>query len=187
MGTAPQMNLQPKPHGLLAFQTTIYGRALHPELFQLKGRKVLKHAGLELEAWLMPGGHLLRLQSGTSCLCELLLDQDKCAPEGGIVHSFLCAAEHDYEKSFDAAGVHYIHSIQTETLSETLFDATLEEMRLHAKEMQSLGYEWTDGAGRCLSAIDMQRYGRELHAQSYHLLASGGVVVRTQTIFEALD
>jgi hypothetical protein len=180
------MNFQPKLHGLQAFQTTIYGRALHPELFQLKGRKVVKHAGLELEAWMMPGGHLLRLQSGTSCLCELLLEHEKAAPEGGVVHSFLCAAEHDYEKTFEAAGVHYIHSIQTETLSETLFDATLEEMRLHAKEMQSLIYEWTDNTGRCLSAVDMQRYGRELHAQSYHLLATGGVVVRTQTIFEAL-
>lgn len=186
MGTPAQMNFQPKLHGLQAFQTTIYGRALHPELFQLKDRNVLKHAGLELEAWLMPGGHLLRLQSGTSCLCELLLDQDKAAPEGGKVHSFLCAAEHDYERSFDAAGVHYIHSIQTETLSETLFDATLEEMRLHAKEMQSLVYEWTDATGRCLSAVDMQRHARELHAQSYHLIATGGVVVRTQTIFEAL-
>lgn len=186
MGSAPQMNIQPKLHGLLAFQTTIYGRALHPELFQIKASKALKHAGLELEAWMMPGGHLLRLQSGTSCLCELLLDQEKTAPDGGVVHSFLCAAEHDYEKSFEAAGVHYIHSIQTETLSETLFDATLEEMRLHTKEMQSLVYEWTDATGRCLSAIDMQRHGRELHAQSYHLLATGGMVVRTQTIFEAL-
>ncbi|MGH7243659.1 MAG: DUF2617 family protein [Phycisphaerales bacterium] len=179
------MNFQPKVHGLQSYQVSIYGKALHPEHFQLKGRTVLKHAGLELETWLMPGGHLLRLQAGTSCLCELLLDSEKPAPEGGLVHSFQCSAEHDYEKSFEAAGVHYIHSIQTETLSETLFDATLDEMRIHAKEMPSLTYEWTDNTGRCLSAVDMQRYGRELHAQSYHLIATGGMVVRTQTIFES--
>lgn len=180
------MNLQPKLHGLQAFQTTIYGRALHPEFFQLKGRKVLKHAGLELEAWLMPGGHLLRLLAGSSCICELLLDQEKPAPEGGIVHSFVCAGEHDYERSFESSRIHYIYSIQTETLSETLFDATLDEMRQHTKEMQSLVYEWTDTTGRCLSAVDMQRHARELHAQTYHLIATGGLVVRTQTIFEAL-
>ncbi len=186
MGHSPLMNLQPKLHGVQTFQTTIYGRALHPELFQLKGRRVIQHAGLELESWLMPGGHLLRLQSGTSCICELLTEHEKTVPEEGIVHAFLCVGEHDYEKPFEAAGVNYIHSIQTEVLSETLFDATMDEMRLHSKEEQSLVYEWTDQTGRCLSAIDVQRHSRELHAQSYHLIATGGMVVRTQTIFENL-
>ena len=32
--------------------------------------------------------------------------------------------------------------------------------------------------------LDMQRYHREVHVQSYHLVAQGGIVVRTQTIFE---
>lgn len=32
--------------------------------------------------------------------------------------------------------------------------------------------------------IDTQRYNREIHAQAYHLIAQGGVVIRTQTIFE---
>lgn len=184
MGQASHMNLQPKMHGLQTFQTTLYNRALHPEFFTLKGRRVLKHNPLELEAWLLPGGHLLRLQTGTSCLCELMMEVEKSVPEGGKVHSFICAAEHDYEKTFEPAGIHYIHSIQTETLSESLYDATLEEMRLHAKENASLVYEWTDGTGRCLTAIDMQRHAREVHAQSYHLIATGGVVVRSQTIFE---
>ncbi|MBS0188842.1 MAG: DUF2617 family protein [Planctomycetes bacterium] len=178
------MNLPPKL-GLQAYQTTIYGRALHPELFQLKGRKVHRHAGLELETWLLPAGHLLRLQHGNSCLSELLTDHEKTVPDGGILHSFICVGEHDYEKSYEAAGVDYIHSIQTETLSEMLYDATLDEMRQHTKDMQSLAYEWMDASGRCLSALDVQRHGRELHIQSYHLIATGGVVVRTQTIFEA--
>ncbi|MBS0191367.1 MAG: DUF2617 family protein [Phycisphaerales bacterium] len=179
------MNLQPKLHGLQAFSLTVYNRALHPELFPLKNRRVLKHVGLDLEAWLLPGGHVLRLQSGTSVVCELVRDQEHSVPEGGI-HAFQCASEHDYERSFEAAGVNYIHSIQTETLSETLYDATLEEMREHIKLEGSLTYEWTDATGRCLSAVDMQRHGKQIHAQSFHLVATGGMVVRTQSIFELL-
>lgn len=179
------MNLSPKTHGLQTYQTVVYGRAPHPEFFTVKARRGLKHAGMDLEAWLLPGAHVLRIQLGSSSLAELVLDGDRHPPEQGIIHSAHCLGEYDYEKTFEAAGMHYIHSIQTETLSDNIFESTLDEMRDHIREQASLHYEWTDAKGRCLSAVDMQKFGRELHVQSYHLVATGGFVARTQTIFEA--
>ena len=38
--------------------------------------------------------------------------------------------------------------------------------------------------GRNLSMVDVQRLTKEVHAQSYHLIAATGLVIRTQTIFE---
>jgi len=61
---------------------------------------------------------------------------------------------------------------------------TPDEMLDYARGTDALCHRWTDEAGECLSMIDTQRYNREIHAQAYHLIAQGGIVIRTQTIFE---
>jgi hypothetical protein len=178
------MNLPTKPNVLQTYQVVLYNRALHPELFPLKGRRVVKHGDYELEAWVMPGSHILRFEYKTLCACELLTDQDKNIPAAGVVTAFLCAGERDFEHKFPKDGVNFLTTVQTETLSENLYNATYNEMIDFAREMSALAHAWTDDGGKCLSIVDIQRYNREVHAQSYHLVASVGLVLRTQTIFE---
>ena len=178
------MNTSLKSNCLATYQVVLYDRALHPELFQLKGRRVLTRPGYECECWLMAGGHLIRFKKPGLCAAELLVDREDGLPSSGVVSAFLAAGERDYEHLFEKEGVNYIHTVQTEQLSENLYIDTLAEMRDHAREVEGLLHEWDDEAGTNLSLVDLQRYNRELHAQSYHLLAQGGVVIRTQTIFE---
>ena len=180
------MHTSTKPLHVQTYQTVLYDRALHPEHFAVKGRRSLMQAGMDLEAWIGTGSHVVRLQHGRSAMCEYVVESEKRVPETGVAHTLVCAPEHDFERTFDALGVNYIHSMQAETLPEGLFDNTLAEMRIHTREQRSLVVEWTDATGRCLSAIDLQKLGRELHVQSYHLVASGGLVIRSQSIFEAL-
>jgi hypothetical protein len=179
------MNLPPGKQNLLqAYQVVLYQRALHPEIFPLKARKVVKHGAYELEAWVMPGQHLLRFEHRGLCLCELVTDQEKSVPAQGIVSAFLCAAEKDFEHAFPKDSVNYMTTVQTETLSENLYHSTYEEMLDHARQTQAVAHRWTDDAGKCLSVIDIQRMQREVHVQSYHLIANAAFVLRTQTIFE---
>lgn len=169
--------------GLQAYQMIVYNRALHPELFPLRARRVYPHNGYELEGWLMRGGHLLRFEHHTLCACELMTDQEK-NPDSGVVTAFLCAGEHDVEHSFVKDKVTYISTVQSETLSDNLYAATLEEMTNFGRDSGALQHTWTDETGRSLSLIDVQLHSREVHAQAYHLISSGGIVIRTQTIFE---
>lgn len=104
------------------------------------------------------------------------------APDG-VVHVPPAAARSDGRKSRPASVV-YMLTVQTETLSENLYAATCEEMAAHAEEHGSLIHAWTEDAGRGMSLVDIQRYAHEVHAQAYHLIPSGGIVIRTQTIFE---
>jgi len=54
-----------------------------------------------------------------------------------------------------------------------------------AREAEALSFQWTDDNGaECLSVLDAQKYKREYHIQSYHLLGASGMVLRTQSIFE---
>src|SRR5688572_11974601 len=122
------MNL-PVKHSLQSYQMFLYGRALHPELFPLRRRKVVNHGRYELEVWAMDGAHLLRFEMGPLCACELLTAQEGRLPEHGVVSAFLAAGERDFEHRFEKDKVTYMTTIQTETLSENLYLATFEEIK----------------------------------------------------------
>ncbi len=180
------MNSTIRTNALQSYTILLYDRALHPELFQLKGRRVVRHGEFEVETWLMNGAHVLRFEYKTMCATEFLSEQDRSVPSTGLVTAGLCAGERDIEHRFTKAGVTYMNSVQTETLADNLYMSTLDEMQRFSVETGALIHEWGDEAGKCLSMVDIQKYNKEVHAQSYHLLAAGGVVVRSQTIFEHL-
>ena len=177
------MNM-PVKVSLQAYQMLLYGRALHPELFPLKRRRVIKHGDYELEVWAMDGAHLLRFEMGALCACELLTAQEGKLPEAGVLSAFLAAGERDFEHRFVKEKVTYMTTIQTETLSENLYIATFDEILDYARASDSLIHKWEDESGKSLSVIDTQKFNREVHIQCYHLVAQGGIVIRTQSIFE---
>lgn len=168
---------------LQSLQVVLYNRALHPEFFDLKARRVLRQGDYELEAWLLPLGHVLRFEQGGHCVCELLTDQETGLPDLGVAEAFYCQGERDYDRLFTREGTNYMTTVQTEQLSENLYASTYEELSDFAREVEAVAHTWDD-EGPCLSMLDMQRYHREVHVQSYHLVAAGGIVIRTQTIFE---
>lgn len=177
------MNTTAKSNSLQSYQIILYGRALHPELFSLKGRQVLRHGDYEVESWAMNGSHLLRFEYKTLCACELVTDIDK-NPTQGIISSFLCAGEHEFEHRFSKDRVNYMTTVQTEALSENLFATEFEELLELGRSMNALIHRWNDEAGPCLTVLALQALNREAHIQAYHLIANGGLVLRSQTIFE---
>ncbi|MBC7771856.1 MAG: DUF2617 family protein [Pyrinomonadaceae bacterium] len=178
------MNATAKLSVLQTYQLVLYSRALHPDGVAIKGRQVVKHGDYELEAWVLPGTHMVRFDHKALCATELLTDQERAPSPQGLVVSFLCAGERDYEHKFVKDRVNYMTTVQTETLSDSLYAATMDEMVEFGKANRSLSHCWADEAGRCLSMIDIQRKAREVHVESYHLVASAGLVLRTQSIFE---
>lgn len=174
----------PGSHGH-AHQLLLYRRPLHPELFPPKARRVIQHGQYELEAWIMPSGHVMRFRFGAFNACELVIPQETGLPVEGAVTAMPCAGEHEFEHVFEPERVTYMTSVQTETLPENLYNATYEEMLEFAAEIEALIFRWRDPAGgENLSMLDVQRMNKEVHGQAYHLVAASGLVVRTQSIFE---
>ncbi len=168
-----------------ALQIFLYRRPLHSELFQIKARRQLKHNAYELEAWVMPGGHVMRFRQGAFSCCELLIDHADRLPVDGAVTCLPCSGEQDFDHTFGPEKVRYLTSVQTETLSDSLYKTSYQELIELAKETDALCHTFTDELGRRhASILDVQRLGREVHAQSYHLVAQSGLIIRTQTIFE---
>lgn len=173
-----------RTNSLQTYQLLLYNRALHPEFFQLKNRRVVQGTGFELEAWIMPGRHLLRFGLGADCVCEVVSDREHELSPAGVVAGFFCAGERDFDYDFAINGINYMTTVQTEQLNDNIYHSTLDELRDFAHSADALQHAYDDDCGPCLSIVDIQRYAREIHAQSYHLVANGRIVLRTQSIFE---
>ncbi|MEO1534717.1 MAG: DUF2617 family protein [Planctomycetota bacterium] len=178
------MDMPTQPICTQSYQALLYNKALHPELFDLRSRRVHTSSSAELETWLMPGGHVLRFERGPVCGTELLIDRESGLPQTGVVSALLCAGEHELEQDLGRGSAKYMLSVQTETLSENLYASTMREMREHAEENESDVFAWTSAEGENLSLLDVQTYHDQMHVQAYHLVANGGFVLRSQSLFE---
>lgn len=180
------MSIGHKPSNAQLFRLMVYRRALHPELFDLQGRRCFRHGEYEVESWLMPAGHVVRFQVNGQCMTEAVIENGDHLPEHGLVHALPCLGEKDFEMEPDDR-IGYVTTVQTESLTDNLFTSTLREMRDFAAEANALSYEWKDTEGGSnLTLLDVQKYKKEFHLQSYHLVGSSGLVLRTQSIFEVL-
>ena len=178
------MSVSNKTPSVQAYKLLVYQRALHPELFGIQDRRTISQSSYELESWITRGGHVMRFQAGGDCVTEAILGQDQTLPQRGLLHTVPCLGEKEMDETIDDA-VRYVASVQTELLSDNLYQATLVELTEFAAETEAMRHAWTDPDGsQNLSILDVQRYKKEIHAQSYHLIGSAGFVLRTQTIFE---
>jgi len=182
------MSVSHKSSNTQIFRLMVYRRPLHPELFELQARRLHRQPEYEAESWVTPAGHVVRFQINGHCVTEAVVENGDHLPEMGLVHALPCLGEKDYDMPVgpDYPGVGYVTTIQTENLTENLYAATFEEMVTLARESGALSHLWQDNEGAdCLSVLDTQNYKREYHIQSYHLLGTSGVVLRTQSIFES--
>ncbi len=188
-----RMNVSAKPNSLQTYQVLFYDQAFSEERFPIHRKRIVRVPGVDFEAWLMPGSHVLRFIKGGVTACEFVTDLDRNIPSPGLLSAFLAAGEHEFEHCLESktvcgttaqGRVTYMLSVQTETLSDNVYGSVFEEMRVHAKDSHSLAHHWEDDAGPCMSLIDVQRHVGQLHVQAYHLVASQGIVLRTQSIFE---
>ena len=164
----------------------LYSRALHPELFDLQARRTDRHGEYEVESWVTCGGHVVRFQVGGHVLTEAVVEDGDHLPEVGLVSALPCIGEKEVEHKPDGR-LGFVATIQTESLTDNLYMATLREMQDFSHETGSLSHQWNDNDGAvCLSVLDTQKYRNEFHIQSYHMLGSSGMVLRTQSIFEII-
>jgi len=179
------MATQTNATGFRTFQTVLYAGALHPELFELRSRRVFRLAEYELEAWVMNGAHAIRMVQDPFICTELVADEHfDGLPAAGQVEAVPCPGESEFEHLFTQQSVNYITTAQSETLSENLYRSTLDEMEDFVGEVGAVHHRWEDDAGPCLSLLDIECLNHEVQIQAFHLLAQGGVVLRTQTIIE---
>ncbi|MCA9278998.1 MAG: hypothetical protein H6815_13555 [Phycisphaeraceae bacterium] len=162
----------------------LYDRALHPEHFELQGRRSIRRKHYQMEAWLLQGGHAVRFEHGTLCATELVLDSSTQPPSKGILTNVPASGEFDHEHHFSGHGVLHLCSVQSEVMTPGLFVTERKHIRDFIEREDHLMCEWETPKGIDFSGLHFDKRANEIHIEAYHFRADGCQLIQTHSIFE---
>jgi hypothetical protein len=169
--------------GELVFQ--LYGRPLHPELFDILALRKIQLADCELSIWITRTGHVISWENADVHLTEVTAAADQALPEKRrLLHHRLRGEQ---SKTLPCAhGIHYQMTFQVEVLSREIFLHVHDEVLAdggkrgllhnfrpnHRLSLAPLGYIGVEARAGCLFLSTVHTFPEE-HA-----------VVKTQSLIE---
>jgi Protein of unknown function DUF2617 len=165
----------------------LYQRTLHPELFKILGAEQVSRRAYEADIWLVDGGHVISFTAGKNTLTEVIVTGGDPLPDRGLLQTIPCRGE-KYHEMTAGGNIKYMISTQEEQLTQTLYDATKQEISAYAQKRELMYAETPAGqeTGASLSVLDIERRSHELLVQSFHLFDDNLMVIKTQGIFEVI-
>jgi hypothetical protein len=165
----------------------LYQRTLHPELFKIFATEQVTRRAYEADIWLIEGGHVISFSAGKTTLAEVIVTGAHQLPDRGLMQSIPCRGE-KYHETMIGTNVKYMISTQEEQLTQTLYDATKQEIHSYAakRELMYSDNPATGDMGGSLSVLDIERRSHELLVQSFHLSDDNQMVIKTQAIIEVI-
>ena len=165
----------------------LYQRPLHPELFHILQTEKVTRRVYEADIWLIEGGHVISFTAGKTTLAEVILASHESLPDRGLLQSIPCRGEKYHEASV-GGNIRYMISTQEEQLTQTLYEATRQEISSYAakRELMTAEVPAAGESSACLSVLDIERRSHELLVQSFHLFDDNQMVIKTQAIIEVI-
>src|SRR3954454_15657753 len=147
----------------------LYQRTLHPELFKILGSEQVSRRAYEADIWLVEGGHVIQFSAGKTVLTEVIMNSGELPTDRHLLQTIPCRGEKYHEMTV-GGNVKYMISTQEEQLTQTLYDATKQEIQSYAAKRELMTAENTNSEGNAsLSVLDIERRSHELLVQSFHL------------------
>ena len=167
----------------LAFQ--LYGRPLHPELFQVYQSGTVERGGYEAKVDITSAGHVVTWRYGGQTLTEVAAAASQPLPKRRRLLGCRLRGERS-ERVECRGGVVYQVSFQLETVDPEIFWLFQQEL---ARDGQRRGMLHTfDAGGRialgALSFIDIESRNRSLLVQAFHTFPDDYALVKSQSLFE---
>lgn len=161
----------------------LYQRMLHPELFKILSADKVSRRAYSADVWLIDGGHVITFTTGKNVLTEVVMTRNEPMTDRGLLQSIPCRGEKYHEETYGDT-INYMISTQEEQLTQTLYDATRQEIMAYAAKRELMTAE--NPAGNILSVLDIERRSHELLVQSFHLFDETLMVMKTQSILEVI-
>src|SRR5882757_10013942 len=133
----------------------LYQRALHPELFKILATEQVSRRAYDADIWLVEGGHVVTFTAGKMALTEVITMQHDPLLDRNIMQSIPCRGE-KYHEAMIGSNIKYMISTQEEQLTQTLYDATRQEISTYAakRELMSADMPGVGETGGYLSVLD---------------------------------
>mgnify|MGYP002626213141 CR=1 FL=1 len=167
----------------LVFQ--LYGRPLHPELFEVSRSRCLQRGDYEAQVQITSAGHVVTWRSGGLTLTEVCTSAQQPLPQKRRLLSYRLRGERN-DQIQCRGGVNYQVSFQLEPVEPEVFWTFHEEL-LRDGGTKGLLHAF-DSSGRmamgALSYINVESRNRKLLVQAFHTFPDDYAIVKSQSLIE---
>ena len=169
----------------LVFQ--LYGRALHPELFEVYQSRTVERGGYKAKIDITSAGHVVTWRHEGSTLTEVAASAHHPLPEKRRLLAYRLRGEHCDRVEY-RGGVTYQVSFQLEPVDAAIFWTFQQELARDGRREGML--HRFDSSGRmalgALSYINVQSRNQSLLIQAFHTFPDDYAIVKIQSLFELL-
>ncbi len=167
----------------LVFQ--LYGRTLHPELFEVHNTRVVERGNYQATVEITSAGHVVTWRHQGLTLTEVATSAHHPLPQKRRLISYpLRGTRHDQVEC--RGGARYQVSFQLEPVEPEVFWTFQHELSLDGQR-QGMLHKF-DSSGRmalgALSYINVETRNRSLLVQAFHTFPDDYAIVKTQSLFE---
>ncbi|MBN1589424.1 MAG: DUF2617 family protein [Pirellulales bacterium] len=163
----------------------VYGRALHPELFQVCASRTVKRGKYEAKIDITTAGHVVCWRYAGLTLTEVATSANHPLPECRRLVSAKLRG-HRNEQVSCRGGVNYQVSFQLEPVAPEVFWTFQQELAQDGRHQGML--HRFDSSGRmalgALSYINLECRDRRLFVQAFHTFPDDYAIVKSQSLFE---
>lgn len=167
----------------LAFQ--LFGRALHPELFEVFKSGTVERGGYSARIDITSAGHVVTWRYGGLTLTEVACSAQHPLPQKRRLMSYKLKGERSDQVPC-RGGVSYQVNFQLEPVSPEVF-WTFQQELAHDGERQGLLHRF-DASGRmalgALSYIHVETRARSMLVQAFHTFPDDFAIVKSQSLFQ---
>ena len=176
------LSVRPKVAELLFH---VYGRALHPELFEVHSSRTVQRGGYEATINITSAGHVVAWRYQGITLTEVAASAHHPLPLKRRLISYLLKGERN-DRVECRGGVRYQMNFQLEAVDPQLFWTFQQELALDGQHQGML--HRFDSSGRmalgALSYINVETRNRSLLVQAFHTFPDDYAIVKSQSLFE---
>ncbi len=167
----------------LAFQ--VYGRALHPELFEVYKTRTVKRGDYEAVISITSAGHLVAWRYQGLTLTEVAASAQHPLPQRRRLLNYRLKGQRS--DNIDCrGGARYQMSFQLEAVDPAIFWTFQEELTVDGLQHGLL--HRFDSSGRialgALSYINIESRNRTLRVQAFHTFPDDYAIMKSQSLFE---
>lgn len=179
---APVLSVRPKIAELV-FQ--VYGRSLHPELFEVHREKKIERPGYKAVVQITSAGHVVKWEHEGLILTEVATSRHHPLPQKRRLMSHgLSGTRHDRVEC--RAGITYDMDFSLETVESEAFFTYQKEFALAGAKtglMHSFDSSGRFGLG-AISYMHVESRQRSLKVLALHTFPDDCAIVKTQSIFK---
>jgi len=163
----------------------VYGRALHPELFEVYRSQCVERGGYKARIDITSAGHVVRWQYGGITLTEVAAAEGQPLPDARRLLARRFRGERSGSFQY-RRGVTYHYSLQLEAADPEVF-WTFQEELAHEGLHNGLFHQFPPSNRLSLGAlsyINVETRDRSMLVQSFHTFPDDLAVVKVQSLIE---